>query len=175
MIIAYGTAATIALEYAMHPVASLAGLIAYYPTGLPSAFPTQDFPKQIRHILLHISDSQPFGFDPSKVNHPSVKLRVYQDTKPGFAEKQTVNYNPIAKGLAHSRTLAVLREILGPKPDLEDIWGEHLLYEFMEKDASKTLDTMVKEPYVNHVSFPSQILHIIMPYTDNILSYRSQP
>ncbi|KAK6519361.1 hypothetical protein TWF281_003195 [Arthrobotrys megalospora] len=150
-IIAYGTAATIALEYAMFPVGSLACLIAYYPTGLPTAFANATFPKRLRRIILHISDSQPFGFDSSKVECPSLKVRVYQDTKPGFAEKITVHYNPIATSLAQSRTLAAVRETLGPDVDLEDIWGDHLIQSLIEKDANKTLDSMVKEPYVNHV------------------------
>ncbi|KAK6544158.1 hypothetical protein TWF694_000865 [Orbilia ellipsospora] len=148
-IIAFGTAATIALEYAMYPVSHLATLIAYYPTGLPSAFPSETFPRQIRRILLHLSDAQPFSI--SENSCKSLKVRVYQDTKPGFAEKATINYNRTSANLAYTRTLAALRETVGPEIDLEDIWGEHLLYEFVEKDVDKTMDTMVKEPYVNHI------------------------
>ncbi|EPS44068.1 hypothetical protein H072_1976 [Dactylellina haptotyla CBS 200.50] len=148
-IIAFGTAATIALEYAMYPVSNLAALIAYYPTGLPSIFPQETFPQQIRRILLHLSDAQPFSIGENSCR--SLKVRTYQDTKPGFAEKLTVHYNSTAANLAYSRTLAALRETIGPDVDLEDIWGEHLLYKFVDRDANKTMDTMVKEPYVNHI------------------------
>ncbi|KAK6348613.1 hypothetical protein TWF718_006402 [Orbilia javanica] len=149
-IIAYGTAATIALEYALYPVGNLAALIVYYPTGLPSTFPSEEYPKRIRQIFIHVPDAQPFNFDITK-KIPSLKFQLYQNAKPGFAEKLTINYNPIAQGLAHSRSLAIVREVLGPKVDLEEIWGEHLLASFVARNANRTLDSMVKEPYVNHV------------------------
>ncbi|KAF3906287.1 hypothetical protein ABW20_dc0102965 [Dactylellina cionopaga] len=148
-IIAFGTAATIALEYAMHPVAKLAALIAYYPTGIPSIFPQDTFPRQIQRILIHLSDSQPFSIGENACE--SLKVRSYQDTKPGFAETATVNYNAAAANLAFTRTIAALRETVGPEVDLEDIWGKHLLYAFVEKNVDKMMDTMVKEPYVNHI------------------------
>lgn len=55
-------------------------------------------------------------------------------------------------GLAHTRTLGFLRKHLGgPIFDLEAIWDEHTLFEFGERNVKKTMDTMVEEPYVNHV------------------------
>ncbi|KAF3167081.1 hypothetical protein EYR41_002058 [Orbilia oligospora] len=149
-IIAYGAAATLALEYALYPVGNLVALIAYYPTGLPSTFPSDDYPKRIRHIFVHVPDAQPFNYDITK-KVPLLKYQLYQNTKQGFAEKMTINYNPIAHGLAHTRSLAIVREVLGPNVDLEEIWGEHLLASFVAKKANRTLDSMVKEPYVNHI------------------------
>jgi carboxymethylenebutenolidase len=34
---------------------------------------------------------------------------------------------------------------------LSDLWDEHLQHEFATKDPAQTIDTMVKEAYVNHV------------------------
>lgn len=34
---------------------------------------------------------------------------------------------------------------------LSDLWDEHLMYEFATRDADHTIDTMVKDAYVNHV------------------------
>ena len=34
---------------------------------------------------------------------------------------------------------------------LSDLWDEHLQHEFATKDAMQTIDTMVKDAYVNHV------------------------
>jgi len=34
---------------------------------------------------------------------------------------------------------------------LSDLWDEHLQHEFATKDAAQTIDTMVKDAYVNHV------------------------
>ncbi|MGH7290110.1 MAG: ester cyclase, partial [Myxococcota bacterium] len=53
--------------------------------------------------------------------------------------------------LAHSRTIAVLRRVLGPVFDLEAIWEDHLACEFERRDADATLATMSSEPYVNHI------------------------
>ncbi|KAH9025896.1 hypothetical protein EDB85DRAFT_210550 [Lactarius pseudohatsudake] len=57
-----------------------------------------------------------------------------------------------ATNLSYSRTLALLRRELGPHFDLEKLWERHTYYEFVERDAPKTMSTMVKVPYVNHVA-----------------------
>ncbi|KZV77514.1 NTF2-like protein [Peniophora sp. CONT] len=57
-----------------------------------------------------------------------------------------------ATSLAYSRTLDLLRRQLGPHFDLEKLWEKHTYYEFVERDAPKTMATMVKVPYVNHVA-----------------------
>ncbi|KAH9081995.1 hypothetical protein EDB83DRAFT_2335960 [Lactarius deliciosus] len=57
-----------------------------------------------------------------------------------------------ATNLSYSRTLALLRRELGPHFDLEKLWESHTYYEFVERDALKTMSTMVKVPYVNHVA-----------------------
>jgi len=71
----------------------------------------------------------------------------------GFAEEgdEGGRYDRIAAGLAYSRSLALLRGAVGPEVDLEGIWSEHMLCEFVEKDVDRTMATMVEEPYVNHV------------------------
>lgn len=56
-----------------------------------------------------------------------------------------------AISLSYSRTLALLRQQLGPWFDLEALWEKHTLYEFAERDMPKTMATMVAEPYVNHI------------------------
>lgn len=82
---------------------------------------------------------------------PHVAIRTYPDVRPGFAETSCQTYDRISAGLAYSRTLDLLRRTIGPRIDLEDIWTEHMLYEFVEKDVDKTMATMIDEPYVNHV------------------------
>jgi len=56
-----------------------------------------------------------------------------------------------ATNLAYTKSLELLRRVLGPHFDLEKIWGEHIHYEFEERSAPKTMATMVKVPYVNHI------------------------
>ncbi|KAI0348365.1 NTF2-like protein [Trametopsis cervina] len=60
-------------------------------------------------------------------------------------------YTRSAVGLSYSRTLDLLRRQLGPRFDLEKLWEKHTYYEFVERDALKTMATMVPVPYVNHV------------------------
>ncbi|KAI0033414.1 hypothetical protein K488DRAFT_77907 [Vararia minispora EC-137] len=68
-------------------------------------------------------------------------------------EKSTVEPSILsATSLAYSRTLDLLRRQLGPHFPLENLWEMHTYYEFVERDAPKTMTTMVKVPYVNHVA-----------------------
>jgi carboxymethylenebutenolidase len=39
----------------------------------------------------------------------------------------------------------------GPWFDLEAVWEEHCRFEFAERDVARTMDTMVAQPYVNHI------------------------
>lgn len=62
------------------------------------------------------------------------------------------HYEPGAANVSHTRSLGFIKKHLGgPIFDLEAIWDEHTLYEFGERDVAKTMNTMVEEPYVNHV------------------------
>jgi carboxymethylenebutenolidase len=62
------------------------------------------------------------------------------------------DYHPASASLAHTRSLAFLKPLLGgPNFDLEAIWDEHCKYEFGERDVQATMNTMVAEPYVNHI------------------------
>ena len=56
-----------------------------------------------------------------------------------------------AAGLAHSRSIALLRRVMGPHYDLEALWEAHTRYEFETRDVDATMATMVGDPYVNHV------------------------
>ncbi|HVJ52580.1 MAG TPA: hypothetical protein VM689_08975 [Aliidongia sp.] len=53
--------------------------------------------------------------------------------------------------MAHSRSLALFRRVLGPAYDLSALWEEHTRQEFVERDVDATMRTMVASPYVNHI------------------------
>lgn len=78
---------------------------------------------------------------------------VYESAKGlNFALPFDEHYQSGPAGVAHTRSLAFLKKHLGgPYFDLEAIWDEHTLYEFGERNVEKTMETMVAEPYVNHV------------------------
>ena len=65
-------------------------------------------------------------------------------------DRSEVYHRPSAM-VAHSRTIALLRDAIGPAYDLERLWERHLDYEFATRDTGKTMATMVAEPYVNHI------------------------
>lgn len=61
-------------------------------------------------------------------------------------------YHAESANLAHTRSLTFLKPLLnGPYFDLEAIWQDHCDREFNERDVERTMETMVAEPYVNHI------------------------
>ena len=53
--------------------------------------------------------------------------------------------------MAHSRSIALFRKVLGPHYDLSALWDRHTELEFGVRSAEATMATMVAEPYVNHI------------------------
>ena len=80
-----------------------------------------------------------------------VTTYVYSGAAPGFDRPTKPTYDKQAAGLAHSRSIALLRRAVGPRYDLEALWEMHTTCEFATRDVAATMRTMVAEPYVNHV------------------------
>jgi carboxymethylenebutenolidase len=80
-----------------------------------------------------------------------VLVNVYEGAPHAFANRFRETYDKGAAGMAHSRTIALLRSVMGPVYDLEHLWDMHCFYEFAERDVDATMATMVAQPYVNHV------------------------
>jgi carboxymethylenebutenolidase len=87
----------------------------------------------------------------SRNGHPEVAIYVYPGVAAGFARRHDPHFDRAAAGLAHSRSVALLRRVMGPHYDLEALWEAHIRYEFATRDVAATMATMVPEPYVNHV------------------------
>ena len=81
------------------------------------------------------------------------RLRVHEYAACGemFFDPQSRDHDPHAATVAHTRSLAVLRPALGPHYDYSTLLQEHLRYEFVTHDPDATMETMVAQPYVNHV------------------------
>jgi carboxymethylenebutenolidase len=82
---------------------------------------------------------------------PEIAIHLYPGVAPGFDRKSRPNYDRVTAGLAHSRSIALLRRVIGPHYDLEALWENHTNCEFGTRDVDATMRTMVAEPYVNHI------------------------
>ncbi|KAI0673405.1 NTF2-like protein [Trametes maxima] len=102
--------------------------------------PTSRFPPIVVHTYPLVPASPPFPFlAGSPIDHASGRI--------GTIDPHLLSAN----NLAYTRTLELLRRELGPHFPLEKLWEKHTYYEFVERDAPKTMQTMVSTPYVNHV------------------------
>lgn len=75
----------------------------------------------------------------------------YPESSAGFALEGSASHDRHAANVAYSRTLSVLRRVLGPDYDLSSLFNEHIRHEFVTHDPDATMATMVDQPYVNHV------------------------
>jgi carboxymethylenebutenolidase len=85
------------------------------------------------------------------VERPDIEVYGYRDADPGFASVDSPCWRPYDAGIAYSRTIGLFRRALGPHYNLGDLWDRHLECEFVLKDPTANMNTMVDEPYVNHV------------------------
>lgn len=115
-IVAFGTAATVCLQLAQKPMPRLCAMVVYYPDVLPS--PNFKYPTQLP-LILHLSGAQ-------SLSGTTMKTYWYRGTEAGFAEMDLAEYEPIAAGLAWSRTLGAVRKGFKINVDLESVWEEHI-------------------------------------------------
>jgi len=109
-------------------------------------------------LVIHFAEKDP-QIPPEAVarvkealsRHADAAVYVYPGAAAGFDRPTKPNYDKQAFGLAHSRTIAVFRQTMGPHYDLEALWEKHTTCEFATRDVAATMRTMVPEPYVNHV------------------------
>ncbi len=82
---------------------------------------------------------------------PGVEIHVYPGAGHGFAAPGRPAFDKPAAMMAHSRSVALFRRVMGPHYDLGALWDKHCEYEFGLRDVARTMSTMVPEPYVNHI------------------------
>ena len=74
----------------------------------------------------------------------------WEEAGPGFAIPKRATFHKRADSLAHTRTLELIRRVLGPFYDFEALFAVHTYHEFTTRDVDATMATMIEEPYVNH-------------------------
>jgi hypothetical protein len=137
---AYGDAANVILEAHMKPNnPRLCAIVAYYPSAIPSV--ATKFPLSVK-VLVHLAGkevgvtrtSEVLGIqgkrktttkriDPGEGYGQSLKLGyqayTYQECEPGFAESDLDEFDPVATGVAFTRSLTTLRKGFRLEPKLE--------------------------------------------------------
>ncbi len=83
--------------------------------------------------------------------HSHIEAYAYPGAGPGFAVPGAGDYDKSPADMAYTRTLGLLRKVMGPIYELSALWEAHRACEFITRDADATMKTMVDEPYVNHV------------------------
>lgn len=94
------------------------------------------------------ADSLQHAIDP--VN--GSRVYTWPDAAPGFALPGHAAFDKRVDSLAHTRTLEVIRRVVGPYYDYEALFAEHIRHEFETRDVDATMATMIDDPYVNHVA-----------------------
>lgn len=82
---------------------------------------------------------------------PEIETYVYPGVDHAFSNKTRPSWNKQAADIAHTRSLALFRSVLGPRYNLSELWDSHTAHEFATRDAAATMKTMVAQPYVNHM------------------------
>jgi carboxymethylenebutenolidase len=141
-------------------LAAAAGLIdcavGYYGVGLEHV--ADDLRRIEVPMVLHFGGADRFtppavidAIREALAHNPDVEIYVYPGVGHAFNSAGRKSFDAPAAGMAYTRTIAVLRRVLGPHYDLSALWEAHRSCEFESRDAEATMRTMVAQPYVNHV------------------------
>jgi carboxymethylenebutenolidase len=109
-------------------------------------------------IALHFASEDKFvppaartAIKQALATNDQAEIYVYQGADHAFNNGARDTFHRPSASIAHSRTISILRRNLGPRFDLDALWGKHLEGEFVTCDADATIQTMIPRAYVNHV------------------------
>lgn len=109
-------------------------------------------------LLLQLGDADPSlpavtrqALATASSTYPHIDMQVYGGCGQRFWDPIHANYDKPAAMMAYSRTVALLRHVLGPVYDLSRLWDAHTFHEFASRDVDATMATMATQPYVNHI------------------------
>ncbi len=152
--IGFGLGGGLAFRAATQPGIDCA--VAYYGVGIEAALDLA--PGIACPMILHFAENDDFvsasavaRTSEAFAGRPDIQIHTYPGARHGFVRPDGGDFDKAAAGLAHSRSIALLRRTLGPDYDLEKLWESHTRYEFETRDVAATMATMVAEPYVNHI------------------------
>ncbi|MBV9461777.1 MAG: dienelactone hydrolase family protein, partial [Bradyrhizobium sp.] len=145
-----------ALAYLAAARAGVDCAVGYYGVGIEQRL---DLAARITcPLVLHFAGNDKFVPEAAReqvraafAGRPEVEVYVYPGVDHAFGRPGGHAYDKPAALMAHSRSIALFRRVMGPHYDLSALWDRHTFYEFGERDVDATMATMVAEPYVNHV------------------------
>ena len=79
------------------------------------------------------------------------EVEIYDYPGADHAFNAPEHYDKPSALMAHTRSIALFRRVIGPLYNLSELWDKHCEYEFATRDVDATMATMVAEPYVNHI------------------------
>lgn len=123
----------------------------YYDDNIAACL--ADIPTIRCPIMFHLAEGAHDAreVEAALAGRPHIERYVYPGSAPGFADPASPHYDKPAALMAYSRTLSMLRKVMGPLFDLNLLWEQHCHFEFATRDVDSVMTTMVAEPYVNHV------------------------
>ena len=128
----------------------LAAIVAYDFDGKPDDAAAASCPMALH--LSGLSASNAGAFRDALAEHDDARVFAYSDVAPGFVDPSHAAHHRRIADIAHTRTLDLLRPLIGPHYDFVELFAEHAHHEFETRDVDATMATMVNEPYVNHVA-----------------------
>jgi carboxymethylenebutenolidase len=128
--------------------------VGYYGVGIENSL--NEPPKC--PTVLHFAEKDKFVppeavqkiKDALKDRH-DVEIYVYPGQDHAFARTGGDHYDKPSALMAHHRSIAAFRRVMGPHYDFSTLWDTHCMHEFGTRDVDATMRTMVAQPYVNHI------------------------
>lgn len=144
------------LAYLTATRTDVACAVGYYGMGIEHLLDEAEGIKS--HLVLHFAEQD--GYCDANARalisqrlgaRPNVEIYTYPEVDHAFARHGGMHYNKPAALMAHQRSIAALRQAIGPHYNLSALWEKHIEFEFAVRDVPATMATMVAEPYVNHI------------------------
>lgn len=130
--------------------------VCYYPVGVEADL--GEASNISCPVVMHLAELDKFVPEEAreKINaefadRPEIEIYTYEGVDHAFGTPGRDSYHKPSTQMAFTRTISILRRVLGPIYDLSNLWDMHCYHEFATRDVDATMATMVSEPYVNHI------------------------
>jgi len=130
--------------------------VGYYGVGIEKAL--DEARERKSRLVLHIAENDAFCPPEARAaivaalsGRAQTELYVYPGVDHAFARLGGDHFHKPSALMAHERSIAALKTVMGPHPDFSALWDTHCEHEFATRDVAATMATMVEQPYVNHI------------------------